>query len=73
MFWIIAGVACWLPWAETNPMGWLQVVAEQMHHVKWKASILKILFSPYLCLLREWRFQYAITSKVEKAFGERNF
>ncbi len=66
MFWIVGGGALIISLAETTGWGWLQPVAEQMHHVKWEGFHFEDLIFPLFMFISGVAIPYAITSKVEK-------
>ena len=53
MFWIIGGGTLIGLLAKATNWNGMEVLAAQMHHAHWQASILKTLFSLYLCLFPE--------------------
>ncbi|MDD4190552.1 MAG: DUF5009 domain-containing protein [Mangrovibacterium sp.] len=72
MFWIIGGGSLLVALAETTQWGWLQVVAEQMHHVKWEGFHFEDLIFPLFMFISGVAIPYAITSKAEKGIPRKN-
>ena len=72
MFWIIGGGALIISLAEITGWGWLQPVAEQMHHVKWEGFHFEDLIFPMFMFISGVAIPYAITSKVENGIDRRD-
>jgi predicted acyltransferase len=65
MLWIIGGGALIVALAKTTQWGWLQVIAEQMEHVKWDGFHFEDLIFPMFMFISGVAIPYAINSKVE--------
>jgi predicted acyltransferase len=72
MFWIIGGGSLLVALSETTQWGWLQIIAEQMHHVKWEGFHFEDLIFPLFMFISGVAIPYAITSKVEKGIARRD-
>ncbi len=72
MFWIIGGGSLILALAAATEWGWLQPVAEQMHHVKWEGFHFEDLIFPLFMFISGVAIPYAITSKVEKGINRKD-
>lgn len=72
MFWIIGGGGLIVALATATEWGWLQVVAEQMHHVKWEGFHFEDLIFPLFMFISGVAVPYAITSKVEKGADRKD-
>lgn len=72
MFWIIGGGSLIVSLAETTGWGWLQVIAEQMHHVKWEGFHFEDLIFPLFMFISGVAIPYAITSKVERGVPRKD-
>jgi len=70
MLWIIGGGGLIVALAEATKWGWLQVVAEQMEHVKWDGFHFEDLIFPMFMFISGVAIPYAITAKVEQG-GKR--
>jgi predicted acyltransferase len=66
MLWIIGGGALIVALAEATKWGWLQVIAEQMEHVKWDGFHFEDLIFPMFMFISGVAIPYAITAKVEQ-------
>lgn len=66
MFWIIGGGSLIVALAETTKWGWLDVIAQQMEHVKWAGFHFEDLIFPLFMFISGVAIPYAITSKVEQ-------
>lgn len=71
MLWIIGGGSLIVALAKTTQWGWLQVIAEQMEHVKWDGFHFLDLVFPMFMFISGVAIPYAINSKVENG-AERN-
>jgi len=65
MFWIIGGGSLIIALAKITEWGWLQAIAEQMHHVKWDGFHFEDLIFPMFMFISGVAIPYAINSKVE--------
>ncbi|MGV8138704.1 MAG: acyltransferase family protein [Mangrovibacterium sp.] len=72
MFWIIGGGSLILALAAATEWGWLQPIAEQMHHVKWEGFHFEDLIFPLFMFISGVAIPYAITSKVEKGVTRKD-
>ncbi|MEL7585966.1 MAG: DUF5009 domain-containing protein [Prolixibacteraceae bacterium] len=72
MFWIIGGGSLILALAAATEWGWLQVIAEQMHHVKWEGFHFEDLIFPLFMFISGVAIPYAITSKAEKGINRKD-
>lgn len=72
MFWIIGGGSLILALAAATQWGWLQPLAEQMHHVKWEGFHFEDLIFPLFMFISGVAIPYAITSKVEKGADRKD-
>ncbi len=72
MFWIIGGGSLILALAAATEWGWLQPIAEQMHHVKWEGFHFEDLIFPLFMFISGVAIPYAITSKVEKGVNRKD-
>ncbi len=66
MFWIIGGSSLVLSLAASTEWGWLQPIADQMHHVKWEGFRFYDLIFPLFMFIAGVAIPYSIISKVEK-------
>ena len=66
MLWIIGGGSLIISLAKTTQWGWLQVIAEQMEHVKWDGFHFEDLIFPLFMFISGVAIPFAITAKVEK-------
>jgi predicted acyltransferase len=70
MLWIIGGGSFIVALAKALDWGWLNVVAEQMEHVRWEGFHFEDLIFPLFMFISGVAIPYAITSKIEKG-GEK--
>jgi len=66
MLWIIGGGSLIISLTKTTQWGWLQVIAEQMEHVKWDGFHFEDLIFPLFMFISGVAIPFAITAKVEK-------
>jgi len=66
MLWIIGGGSLIVALAEVTKWGWLQVIAEQMEHVRWDGFHFEDLIFPLFMFISGVAIPYAITAKVEQ-------
>ena len=66
MFWIVGGGALLGALAEATKWGWVQVLAEQMHHVEWNGFHFEDLIFPLFMFISGVAIPYAITGKIER-------
>ena len=66
MFWIIGGGSLLVALAGATKWGWMEVIAEQMEHVKWDGFHFEDLIFPMFMFISGVAIPYAITSKVEQ-------
>ncbi len=66
MLWIIGGGSLIVALAKTLDWGWLNVVAEQMEHVRWEGFHFEDLIFPLFMFISGVAIPYAISSKIEK-------
>lgn len=66
MFWIIGGGSLIVALSKALDWGWLNVVAEQMEHVRWDGFHFEDLIFPLFMFISGVAIPYAITSKIEK-------
>ncbi len=71
MLWIIGGGALIIALAETTKWGWLQIIADQMEHVKWDGFHFEDLIFPMFMFISGVAIPYAITAKVEQGVKRR--
>lgn len=65
MLWIIGGGGLVMALAKATEWGWLQVMAEQMRHVKWIGFHFFDLIFPMFMFISGVAIPYAINAKVE--------
>jgi predicted acyltransferase len=65
MLWIIGGGSLIVALSNVTQWGWLQVIAEQMEHVKWDGFHFEDLIFPMFMFISGVAIPYAINSKVE--------
>jgi predicted acyltransferase len=65
MLWIIGGGSLVIALSKTLDWGWLNMVAEQMEHVKWEGFHFEDLIFPLFMFISGVAIPYAITSKIE--------
>ena len=66
MLWIIGGGSLIVGLAKVLDWGWLNVVAEQMEHVRWDGFHFEDLIFPLFMFISGVAIPYAISSKLEK-------
>jgi predicted acyltransferase len=66
MLWIIGGGSLIVALSKALDWGWLNVVAEQMEHVKWDGFHFEDLIFPLFMFISGVAIPYAISSKIEK-------
>lgn len=66
MLWIIGGGSLIVGLAKALDWGWLNVVAEQMEHVRWEGFHFEDLIFPLFMFISGVAIPYAISSKIEK-------
>jgi predicted acyltransferase len=66
MFWIIGGGSLVVALSKALDWGWLNVVAEQMEHVRWEGFHFEDLIFPLFMFISGVAIPYAITSRIEK-------
>jgi len=66
MLWIIGGGSLIVELAKVLNWGWLNVVAEQMEHVRWDGFHFEDLIFPLFMFISGVAIPYAISSKIEK-------
>jgi predicted acyltransferase len=66
MFWIIGGGSLIVALSKALDWGWLNVVAEQMEHVRWEGFHFEDLIFPLFMFISGVAIPYSITSKIEK-------
>jgi len=66
MFWIIGGGSLVVALSKALDWGWLNVVAEQMEHVRWEGFHFEDLIFPLFMFISGVAIPYSITSKIEK-------
>ena len=71
MLWIIGGGSLIVALAEATKWGWLQVIAEQMEHVKWDGFHFEDLIFPLFMFISGVAIPYAITAKVEQGIKRK--
>lgn len=66
MLWIIGGGSLIVALAKVFDWGWLNLVAEQMEHVRWDGFHFEDLIFPLFMFISGVAITYAISSKIEK-------
>jgi predicted acyltransferase len=66
MLWIIGGGSLIVGLAKVLDWGWLNVVAEQMEHVRWDGFHFEDLIFPLFMFISGVAITYAVSSKIEK-------
>jgi len=66
MFWIIGGGSLIGALAKATEWGWMEVLAQQMHHVKWEGFRFEDLIFPLFMFISGVAIPFALTSRVEK-------
>jgi predicted acyltransferase len=70
MFWIIGGGSLVVALSKALDWGWLNVVAEQMEHVRWDGFHFEDLIFPLFMFISGVAIPYALTAKVEKGVSK---
>jgi len=70
MLWIIGGGSLIVALSKALDWGWLNVVAEQMEHVRWDGFHFEDLIFPLFMFISGVAIPYAITSKIEKGVSK---
>ena len=70
MFWIIGGGALIGALAKTTGWNWMNVLAEQTHHVAWNGFRAWDLIFPLFMFISGVAIPFAITSKLEKGVAK---
>ncbi len=70
MFWIIGGGAFIGALAKVTEWGWLNVLAEQTHHVAWNGFRAWDLIFPLFMFISGVAIPFAITSKLDKGVAK---
>ena len=65
MLWIIGGGSLIVGLSKALDWGWLNVVAEQMEHVRWEGFHFEDLIFPLFMFISGVAIPYAITAKIE--------
>lgn len=66
MLWIIGGGSLIGALAKATEWGWLEPVAEQMHHVSWNGFHFEDLIFPLFMFISGVAIPFALTSRLEK-------
>ena len=66
MLWIVGGGSLIVALAKVTDWGWLQVIAEQMEHVRWEGFHFEDLIFPMFMFISGVAIPYAVTAKVEQ-------
>ena len=66
MFWIVGGGSLIEAWAKGTRWDWLQVIADQMEHVRWQGFHFEDLIFPLFMFISGVAIPYAVTAKVEQ-------
>ncbi len=66
MFWIIGGGSLIGALAKATEWGWIEALAEQMHHVPWEGFRFEDLIFPLFMFISGVAIPFAITSRLEK-------
>jgi predicted acyltransferase len=66
MFWIIGGGSLVVALSKALEWGWLNVVANQMSHVRWEGFHFEDLIFPLFMFISGVAIPYSVTSKIEK-------
>ncbi len=70
MFWIIGGEVLIIAFAKATGWGWLDKLANQMHHVEWNGFHFYDLIFPLFMFISGVAIPYALTSKLEKGVAK---
>ena len=70
MLWIIGGGSLVVALSKALDWGWLNVVAEQMEHVRWEGFHFEDLIFPLFMFISGVAIPYAISSKIEKGVSK---
>ena len=71
MFWIVGGGALLGALAKATDWGWVEVLAEQMHHVEWNGFRFEDLIFPLFMFISGVAIPYAITGKLERGTAKK--
>jgi len=66
MFWIIGGGSLLGALAKATEWGWVEVLANQMHHVSWEGFHFEDLIFPLFMFISGVAIPFALTSRLEK-------
>jgi predicted acyltransferase len=66
MLWIIGGGSLIVALSKALDWGWLNVVADQMEHVRWDGFHFEDLIFPLFMFISGVAITYSVTSKIEK-------
>ena len=66
MLWIIGGGSFIVALSKALDWGWLNVVAEQMEHVRWEGFHFEDLIFPLFMFISGVAIPYAISAKIER-------
>lgn len=66
MFWIIGGEVLIISLAKATGWGWMDKLAEQMHHIEWNGFHFYDLIFPLFMFISGVAIPLALTSKLEK-------
>ena len=72
MFWIIGGGSLIIALAQATGWGWLEIIAEQMHHVPWQGYHWEDQIFPMFMFISGVAIPYAITAR-EFEKGENRY
>ena len=70
MLWIIGGGSLLGALAKATGWGWVEVLAEQMHHVPWEGFRFEDLIFPLFMFISGVAIPFALISKLEKGVGK---
>ncbi|WP_176801355.1 acyltransferase family protein [Kriegella aquimaris] len=70
MLWIIGGGSLLSALAKATGWGWVEVLAEQMHHVPWEGFRFEDLIFPLFMFISGVAIPFALISKLEKGVGK---
>ena len=71
MLWIVGGGSLIEAWAKGTKWNWLQVIADQMEHVRWQGFHFEDLIFPLFMFISGVAIPYAITAKVEQGLKRK--
>jgi predicted acyltransferase len=66
MLWIVGGGSLIAALAKATDWGWINAIAEQMHHVSWVGFHFEDLIFPMFMFISGVAIPYAVTAKVEQ-------